>query len=145
MKNPTIEQVEFVIGRLQLVREQANKEGAFNMNENRVYSKKYGYDCGTTHCIAGWYVVANMNRQVIKNKIKNGFVDYEHGADLMAKDLGFDNVYALKYWTKDNSKIWGNEDGWFMFGNASAYDDKGFDGVIAQWQLVKQNLIELEK
>jgi hypothetical protein len=143
MKNPTVEQVAFVIGKLQLVREQATKKDAFNMHVWGVYDDCH--ECGTVHCVGGWYAVANLDRERIKDKIKNGRVGYDDGADLLANDLGFASHYALQNWAEENPKIWGNEGGDEMFGSASAYDDAGFDGVIAQWELVKQNLIELEK
>jgi hypothetical protein len=145
MKNPTVKQVNFVIEKLQSVRDDAIKEGAFNIGQIQVYSKKHKYDCGTIHCVAGWYAVANLNRQVIKNKFNQGGVDFRDGANLMANDLGFADHYLLANWAENNPKIWGNENGDEMFGSELAYDDTGFDGVIAQWELVKQNLIKLEK
>jgi hypothetical protein len=145
MKNPTVKQVAFVIDKLKLVREQACEEGALDMAALNVYDEEYEYECGTVHCVGGWYAVANLDREFIDNKIKNGRVEYDDGAELMAHDLGFDSYWALGGWAFDNPKIWGNEGGFEMFESASAYDNAGFDGVIAQWELVKQNLIELEK
>ena len=143
MKNPTVEQVNFVIKKLQLVRDDAIKEGAFNMNVWRVYDDHH--ECGTVHCVGGWYAVANWRRQAIKDKFNKGRVTYEHGADLMAKDLGFFDRDCLVGWANDNPKIWGNKYGFEMFTGKLAYSNKGFEGVIAQWELVKQNLIELEQ
>jgi hypothetical protein len=144
MKNPTIKQVAFVIDKLKLVREQASQECALDMDETRVRNKEY--DCGTVHCVGGWYAVANLNRKAIKNKFDEGHVAYGHidyvdGANLMAKDLGFADHYELEDWANKNPKIWGNERGRFMFTDEFSYDNAGFDGVIAQWELVKQNLI----
>jgi hypothetical protein len=147
MKNPTVEQVNFVIGRLQLVREQANEEHAFDMREGRVYDKQdnHKYECGTAHCVGGWYAVANLGRKFIDNKIKNGFVDFTDGADLMARDLGFADHLELQDWAYKNSRIWGNENGDEMFDSLFPYGNEGFDGVITQWELVKKNLIKLEE
>jgi hypothetical protein len=145
MKNPTVEQVNFVIDKLKLVRNKANEEGAFNMNNWCVYSKRYKYECGTVHCAGGWYAVANLNRKFIKNKFNQGRVDFTDGANLMAYDLGFRNGDYLRNWAKGNPKIWDNENGYAMFNDELAYNNSGFEGVIAQWELVKQNLIELEK
>jgi hypothetical protein len=145
MRNPTVKQVAFVIDKLKLVRKQANEECALDIDESRVYNKKYKYECGTVHCVGGWYAVANLNRKFIKDKFNEGFVDFNDGTKLMAQDLGFAYRCDLKNWAEQNPKIWGNKKGYFMFGNASAYNDEGFDGVIAQWELVKQNLIELTK
>ena len=141
MKNPTVKQVEFVIEKLKLVRDKANEEGAFDMSIWRVYDDHH--ECGTVHCVGGWYAVANSDRQVIKDKIKNGRVGYDDGADLMAIDLGFDDGDFLADWAYENPEIWGNEKGSDMFENELAYDNAGFDGVISQLELVKQNLIEL--
>jgi hypothetical protein len=143
MRNPTVEQVEYVIKKLKSVRDDAIKEGAFHMDEARVYSGGDKYECGTVHCVGGWYAVANLNRKFIKDKFNEGFVGFTDGAELMAQDLGFRYRHYLKNWAEQNPKIWGNEKGCFMFGSASSYDNPGFDGVIAQWQLVRDNLIEL--
>ena len=145
MKNPTVKQVNFVIEKLKLVRKQASEEGALDMNEIEVYSKEHNYECGTVHCVGGWYVVANMNRQVIKDKVKKGYVSFVDGADLMAQDLGVGCNYHLQNWAYRNPEIWGNEKGYYMFSETYAYDDTGFDGVIGQWCIVRDNLIELEK
>jgi hypothetical protein len=145
MKNPTIEQVDFVIDKLKSVRDDAIKKGAFDMNVWRVYSKKNKHECGTIHCVAGWYAVANLHRKEIKAGIKEGLVRREDGANLMANDLGFEYGYVLAIWAEDNPKIWGNEDGDEMFESELSYDDEGFDGVISQWELVRDNLIELKK
>jgi hypothetical protein len=147
MKNPTVEQVNFVIEKLQLVRERATKKDAFDIEVGRVYDEEDEYECGTVHCVAGWYAVANSDREFIKDGIKEGYVDFKDGANLMAIDLGFGfgGDYALKCWAKDNPKIWGSVKGFEMFESASAYSNSGFDGVIAQWRLVRDNLIELEK
>ena len=145
MKNPTVKQVKFVIEKLKLVENQATKKGAFDIDESRVYSKEHNYECGTVHCVAGWYVVANLGREFIADKIKKGFVDFNSGVELIVKDLGFAYRCDLEHWAYKNPKIWGNDRGLSMFSDKRAYNNKGFDGVIAQWELVKQNLIELEK
>jgi hypothetical protein len=145
MRSPTIEQVNFVIDKLKSVTGQASEEGAFNMDEIRVYDKEDKYKCGTIHCVAGWYAVANLRRKFIKDKIKKGCVTFGTGTELMAQDLGFAYRCDLEYWAEQNPKIWGNKKGYFMFGSASAYDNEGFNGVISQWQLVRDNLIELKR
>ena len=144
MENPTVKQVNYVIDKLESVREQASEEGALDMNETNVYSEKHKYECGTVHCVAGWYAVANLNRQVIKDKFNQGCVGFDDGANLIAQDLGFGWSYPLKNWAEENPEIWGNEDGFEMFESELAYDNAGFDGVIAQWCIVRDNLIKLE-
>jgi hypothetical protein len=144
MKNPTIKQVNYVIDKLKSVRGQARKKGALDMDEARVYSKKNKHKCGTVHCVAGWYAVANLDRKEIKTGMEEGFVRYEDGANLMADDLGFNNLVDLSTWAHDNPEIWGNDWGGSMFTKKIAYNNSGFDGVISQWELVKQNLIELK-
>jgi hypothetical protein len=144
MRNPTVKQVDFVIKKLESVREQASEEGAFNINEGRVYNEIGNYECGTVHCVAGWYAFANLRRKEIKDRFKKGFVTFKDGVELMTEDLGFNIGCSLKDWAKDNPKIWGNEEGFEMFAKMSAYNKPGFDGVISQWELVKQNLIKLK-
>jgi hypothetical protein len=147
MRNPTVKQVNYVINKLESVREQANEEDAFNMDEARVYDKEEEdkYECGTVHCVGGWYAVASLRRKMIKDKIKNGYVSFKDGVELMAKDLGFNYPCDFAVWLEDNPEIWGNKNGYEAFDNKRAYDNPGYDGVIAQWELVKQNLIELEQ
>jgi hypothetical protein len=145
MRNPTVKQVNYVIDKLKSVRKQASQEGAFDMNVWRVYSKKNKHECGTIHCVGGWYAVVNLNRKEIKAGIKEGLVRYEDGANLMANDLGFEDGYVLAIWAYENPEIWGNDRGCSMFTKKIAYSNSGFDGVIAQWELVKENLIELTK
>jgi hypothetical protein len=142
MKNPTVEQVNFVIDRLQFVRYRANKKDAFDITEDRVYNKEDNYKCGTVHCIGGWYVVANFRRGAIRAKRMEGLINYADGADLMATDLGFADRYDLRDWARDNPKIWNNDNGYLMFSNTGAYDSPGFDGVIAQFETVRDNLPE---
>ena len=142
VKHPTVEQVKFVIRKLKSVRGQAIKKDAFNMSEAIAYIKNR-HECGTVHCVGGWYAIANLDRPEIKDRFKKGFVGYSDGADLMAKDLGFANRDCLQTWAFDNPEIWGNPRGGSMFAYESAYDNEGFDGVISQLEVVKGNLIEL--
>jgi hypothetical protein len=145
MKNPTIKQVEYVIEKLESVREQASKEGAFYMREGRVYDKEYKYKCGTIHCVGGWYAFANLGREFIAGKIKKGCVSFVDGAELLARDLGLGNLNGLCNWAFDNPKIWGNKNGFDMFSNENTYDNPGYAGVISQWVNVRDNLIKLEE
>jgi hypothetical protein len=142
MKNPTVKQVNFVIKKLQSVEKQANEEGAFDMRVCDVYDKKDEYECGTVHCVAGWYAVANLDHGAIKTEMKKGYVGYTTGADLLAYDLGLNNLDGLCNWAKYNPEIWGNKNGFDMFANENAYDNEGFDGVIAQFETVRDNLPE---
>jgi hypothetical protein len=142
MRNPTRKQVDFVIKKLKLVREQASREDAFNMNEERVYDKESEYKCGTVHCVGGWYAVANLNRKEIKDEFNQGRVSFVNGAELMAQDLGFRCNYDLQNWAEVNPEIWGNEKGFEMLSKERAYDNPGFDGVIAQFETVRDNLPE---
>ena len=143
VKNPTRKQIEFVIGKLKDVEEQASEEGAFDMAEVRVKSNYC--KCGTVHCVAGWYAVANIRRKDIVDTFKDkNYVGFLSGADLMAKDLGMEDCLCLKGWAKENSKIWGNYYGDTMFNKESAYNHKGFSGVIKHWEEVLERIIKLE-
>jgi hypothetical protein len=149
LKNPTVEQVERVIKKLESVKNKANKEGAFDMQEARVCGRPLDteelHECGTVHCASGWYAVANFRRAAIRAELMKGLVGYEDGANLMARDLGFENRHDLIHWAEHAPEIWNNLNGHNMLIKEDAYDNPGFDGVIAQWKIVKQNLIELEE
>ena len=60
-------------------------------------------------------------------------------------DLGLDNFSDLCVWIDENPKKWGGENGYKMFEKFNADDKTYFDGIIAQWQLIRDNLIKLEQ
>lgn len=126
MRHPTKNQMQRVIDSFKTIEDAANKKGAFDIEEDRVYTTQYDettYECGTVHCVAGWFAVANIKNKYIKEEIKEGYCNYEDGANLIAKRLGFKSPYELAKWAKENPEIWGNEYGTCMFSRESAYKD----------------------
>ena len=70
--------------------------------------------CGTIACHAGAYWLA-------KKGIDAYYNDFELGEKAMAKDLGFHEKRDLLDWAGDNSWVWGNIDGRFMFLSDEAF------------------------
>ena len=97
MKNPTIKQFDFVIKKLQLVREQSIAAGSFNK--------------------AVWDAVWSESDEL-------------------------DDFNALCVWVDENPKTWGGENGYKMFEKFNTDDKTYFDGVIAQMQLIRDNLFK---
>lgn len=116
MYMPTKKQWQTVIDNfykiLPLTLEQGN--GHLDMSEPDVnYIKE---QCGTIHCVGGWYAIATLD-------FENDFLDFTNGARSMAIDLGFGNKNYLEIWSNDNPKIWGNCFGGSMFYDKAAYDN----------------------
>lgn len=156
MRNPTSEQVQKVIDNLVSVlpltfnKKGAVRKGHLDMAEGDVKNMcgdEEIHTCGTTHCHGGWYAVAACDTT-------RNYVDYMHGADKMARDLGFRNSGDLERWADTTRDIWGNESGYDMFdayGEMAFYDKtcrpkgaKKLSDIIDHWRGVKKRLEELE-
>jgi hypothetical protein len=66
-------------------------------------------------------------------------------ASTLAEFLGFENLYALRRWAKDNPKLWGNKFGGGMFDLAEAFTDDSDKGlkhkdIINHWKQVLVNI-----
>lgn len=149
MKNPTSKKVGYLINKLKSVENLASKEGALNMNVAQVSGGKDNYKCGTVHCHAGWYAVANKRHKVIKKEIERGYCGYTDGVELMCTDLEFnhynkDEEISLVAWAIENPKIWGNNSGKDMFRLEKAFNYPGFCGIIRHWQDVRDRLLKIE-
>jgi hypothetical protein len=121
MNQPTKKQMQTVIDNLKKIEDLANNPKSLNMMEYRVQS--ITHDCGTVHCVAGWYVVAiRDNDDYIKSRIKSKKCHFHHGAYRIAETLGFETLDELEEWAEDNPEIWGNQDGSYMFSEESAYN-----------------------
>jgi hypothetical protein len=114
MHNPTKKQWQKVIDNFKKVLPLAIREDHLNMSEARVNEKDN--QCGTVHCVGGWYAVATLDT-------KSNLLSFSDGADEMAKHLGFTDMYRLGDWAHANSDIWGNDFGYNLFGHEAAYDD----------------------
>jgi len=94
--------------------------GHLDMNESNVNSVEH--ECGTVHCVAGWYAVATLD-------LENNKVDFRDGANQMASDLGFSDESfprtckrSLEKFADCNPDIWGNAYGDSMFCSNEAYN-----------------------
>ena len=120
--------------------------------------------CGTAACHGGWYA---MKIEDVGWKLGSGAsilvhgdgadtadwhsVKFWHGADLMAKDLGFENMEFLKIWAEENPDIWGNKYGAMMFhsGGRKAFGvnpgiKTTLEHIGRHWMAVADRLAELE-
>lgn len=83
------------------------------MGQSRVNSY---HECGTVHCVAGWYAIAVYDTD-------KKLVDFLNGANKMAKALGFNKGTQLRAWAKRHPEIWGNQFGTDMFYCSIAYNN----------------------
>lgn len=81
------------------------------------------HECGTVHCVGGWYAIATMDTG--KDR-----VDFLDGVEQITTDLGFTkydsrlfNKKALESWAMNNTEIWGNPYGQKMFYDSCAYGE----------------------
>lgn len=146
-RHPTPEQVQTVIDNLISIQNQANKAGAFDIEEAAVSTEDH--TCGTVHCVGGWYAVANKCHHFVSKLIASENCDFEDGGELMAADLGFSCLPELEEYLLDNPAIWGNDRGDELLANLSAYNGLTKDSqnpmtiIIQHWQQVKKNLENL--
>lgn len=146
LKHPTKKQMQKVIERFEKILPLATTPKHLDMSEplvHRTYEDRYTrkHECGTVHCVAGWYAVANQKRTLIAAKLKAGNVYYETGADLMARDLGFVNHRALESWANLHYEIWGNRKGGYMFCKPDAWNNcKTMRGVVNHLKRVQARL-----
>lgn len=93
------------------------------------------YDCGTVACIAGHYAFMKlMDRNLAMdgsgryktdlNALSGYWLHWEDGADMLAKDLGFDNYKHLERHMSRSPEIWGNDRGEEMFMSMFAWAEK---------------------
>lgn len=121
MNHPTKKQMQTVIDNLKKIEDSANVPKALRMMEGKVSGQNH--ECGTVHCVAGWYAVAiRYSDKFIKLKIENKECRFFHGASKIAEHLGFKYRNELEIWAENNPEIWGNNDGFYMFSEESAYN-----------------------
>jgi len=131
MKNPTKKQFQVVIDRLTAVLPFAEKEEQLDMGEFVVICPDEKHECGTVHCVGGWYKAYDY----LVDKIKpptGDYVGFSGGATKMAKDLGF-NWGELESWAKGNPDIWGNRRGEYLFSSEGAYDGAKNLAEVVEW------------
>lgn len=131
-----------VIKNLKKVLPQATRKRHLDMGECMV--NKHDYECGTRHCLAGWYAVATCNT---KNAL-----DFVDGVNKMVKHLGFPNENEFSKWASTNPQIWGNEDGYGIFSDKDAFYNKekrpegaeNLQHIIDHWEEVYERIKKLE-
>lgn len=131
MHTPTKAQWQTVIDNFVRVLPLAKREDHLSMLQTTLCSP--WHPCGTVHCVGGWYGISAL--EAIDNRI---YTSYTKGAEKMAQDLGFSRPRELTIWAYNNSEIWGNNDGPYMFSEAAAYDGaKNLHEVIAFLEKVR--------
>ena len=92
--------------------------------------------CRTVACVGGHYAAIKIDeagKEPMVNLVplqdnlltddEGLFVGYEHGAEQMARDLGFESSDELAEWMHDNPPIWGNHGGHLMFTEPHAWSE----------------------
>ena len=97
--------------------------GKLNMNEPVITDKSAStgevlHQCGTVHCFAGWYGV--MHPKLWPHGTL--FKEYKVAADAIAERCGFTNMVALKAWADKHPKLWGNNNGYWLFSSKDAFN-----------------------
>lgn len=111
MHTPTKTQWQTVIDNFKKVLPLAVQENHLDLMEGAV---NQDHQCGTVHCIGGWYAMAICD---ISKPI-----DWTHGALVMVDHLGFDRRSDLNNWAEENPDIWGNKCGDSVFTEKAAWN-----------------------
>ena len=143
------EQMQKVIDVLRRVEERANAADAFDIGQPCV-SNRLGHDCGTVHCVAGWFAVGLAETDsYFKKIIEEKNCDYSDGANAMARMLDCNSDFGLEWWFSDRPEIWGNDNGGCIFSDENAYNGLSYDGndkpmsiIIEHFENVKGRLPE---
>lgn len=146
MRTPTQEQWQTVIDNLySILPLTLENEHHLDMTEPCV---NYFHECGTVHCVGGWYAIACYKETVF---ITDECFNYNDGANAMAVHLGFSGRPELQTWAIKNPDLWGNQHGELMFtsnyGYANSYNTfaKSIADVIHHFELVKENCKQHEQ
>ena len=142
----TAKRVEKLINNFEKILPFAKHEAALNMSTGKVSSKRLSHKCGTTHCHAGWYLLAkewDLKSEYLNDGKQTGFAV---GIGLMEKDLGLLQKKSLKRWASENPELWGNEVGSAMFFHTAAFgrDCRTLEDIVVHWIGVWLNLLEKE-
>lgn len=98
--------------------------------------------CGTPHCHAGWYAIATTSYFPGLRKYMSGRNSFYEGAEVMAKDLGFQDIESMKEFFCENNVIWGNSYADSMFMDRMAfwhpknrsYGAQTIEDIIDHWR-----------
>ena len=137
------------------------------VNMNQIDISRHG--CTTVACHGGWYALAKISTDEIdwRRKEEGNITEetaclrtwpiiYDKGANLLARDLGFDNYGELASWAFRNSPLWGNSQGAMMFAggpsgreafgiNSTEEYTFGVDAIIAHWRAVADRIEAAQK
>ena len=151
----TSEKIRGMIGKFERVLPYARHEGAVDMDEGGVSrrvasSLGNAHKCGTTHCHAGWYLLA-CEWDGVSDYLKGSGVSFEVGAHRMMRDTGMrpeglvgSLSGGLVEWAEDNPEIWGNPWGEDMFFCERAFgctkDNITLEKIVDHWRGVAARL-----
>ena len=76
------------------------------------------HQCGTVHCFAGWYGVLHPELWAADASFK----EYSVAADAIAQRCGFSDKRAFKAWADSHPKLWGNNEGYWLFSSKDAFN-----------------------
>ena len=135
IKNPTSQAMYKVIKRLKPYAKEP-----VDMNEYIVTQ------CGTPHCIGGWYALACRAQGRDRTDFKNEpwvhtFAFFDSGVSAMAYDLGFNSRLALMEWTEDSEIFANDADAEYHLFHSKAFPDvKCVRDIIVYFEGVAQRL-----
>lgn len=144
----TAERVGVLIKNFERILPHAKSDEHLDMKEWLVSSRFHGHQCGTTHCHAGWYLLAkewDFKSDYLEEPDGTGW-RYGSGELALAKDLGFKSAFDLTTWADRYPKIWGNREGARMFDSTSAFGVNIFSlkDIIDHWRGVQERLRAVE-
>ena len=140
MHTPTQKQWQTVIDKLYSILP-FTFESKYHLDISEAAVNNGWHQCGTVHCVGGWYAIASYKEDAFDRK---EILSYSDGTAEMARDLGFENEIDLEFWAGENYKLWGNSYGLHLFYKRDAYDHgngpaKSITDVIHHFEFVKQN------
>ena len=161
--HPSPEAIRLAMSRIERAMAVGGGDGEAPMDWGIVHR----HDCRTTACHGGWYALGRLiDHPAVRWRHDETFYSdpgetmmalrqdgtvthlmYYEGAHMLARDLGFMNVPALKGWAERHPEIWGNRHGGRMFAGdgAVAFGKPAFMAVmvseiVAWWRAVADRL-----
>jgi hypothetical protein len=142
--NPSWQAAQDIAMTFQLIWLELGMDAKVDMGDGKVQLKEKNL-CGTTACHGGWFTYFSMKR------IPSwGYVNYNTGGDKMAQHLGFMDGDDLADWAEENTKLWGNDFGSYIFCDENAFGSCSLDKPITlkdiykHWYKVAERLYKLQ-